>query len=83
MRKLTDSEKEALETVWKKHLAADSTTSYIDIEVGFDAGLDYAAAQITALTAERDALKLQIKARDKLLMKIGIDPAGIKVDDNG
>lgn len=37
--------------------------------------------ELAALQAENDRLKLQIKARDILLMKMGIDPARIKVEE--
>lgn len=77
MRELTDSERKTMEQAWKVHLEDDpEMASFIPFEAGFVVALDYQQAEI-------DRLKLQIKARDILLTKIGIDPARIKVDDNG
>lgn len=93
MRLLTDSERDAQKTSLREYWVERDgllPKEQRAFEAGFIAALDHSAVQtkwpgeaIAALQAELDRLKLQLKARDILLMKIGIDPAKIQVDDNG
>lgn len=63
MRQLTDGEMKTLEKGWLEHLGNRKPilTDFDTFEAGFIAALDHAAAQIAALTAERDGLREALK----------------------
>lgn len=76
MRKLTDSEQKMLSEARREYepeYVGYTIEELAGFDSGFITGLDHRKVEI-------DALKLQIKARDAFLRKIGIDSERIKAD---
>ena len=77
MRQLTDSEKKTLEKHWLEHLGnrRPKVVDFDWFEAGFTTGLDYAAEQLAALTAERDGLRAAVErmraARARVITELG------------
>lgn len=71
MRELTDIERDYLIAYWFSGPLSNLIAMPERFKEGFIAALDYNAAQIAALTAERDALAQQLKIAEEVEIYLG------------